>query len=269
MPSALIDSHVHMDDPQFDADRAGVFARAWAVGVTRIVNVGYNAQTWESTLGLCTEPAAGEPTVYACLGLHPNDANDWDDTITPTLRRLLAHPRAVAVGETGLDYYRDSAPAERQRKAFIAQLALAREAGKPVVIHHREAQDDLLAILQEDVAVHGPVRGVLHAFNGDPVFAQSLLDLGLHLGLGGPVTFKNAAELHAAVRIAPLERVVIETDSPYLAPHPHRSKRNEPAYVALVCARIAELRGCAADEIAAITTANAERLFIPDKARVV
>lgn len=260
----LIDSHAHIDDPQFDADRTVVLARARAAGVIRIVNVGYNARTWESTLGLCTERVEGEPTVYACLGLHPNDADDWDDTVIPALRRLLMHPCAVAIGETGLDYYRDYAQPERQRAAFVAQLALAREVGKPVVIHHREAQDDLLAILQADVAAHGPVHGVLHAFNGGPAFAQSLLDLGLHLGFGGPVTFKNATELHAAVRAVPLERVVIETDSPYLAPHPHRSKRNEPAYVALVCARIAALRECEASEIAAITTANAVRLFVPD-----
>jgi len=263
VPFTLIDSHAHVDDPQFDGDRADMLARAWAAGVRRVVNVGYNARTWESTLALTERgQAAGEPAMYACLGLHPNDAADWDDTVIPALRRLLAHPRAVAVGETGLDYYRDYAPAERQRAAFVAQLALARDVGKPVVIHHREAQDDLLAILRADVAAHGPVHGVLHSFNGGPAFARSLLDLGLHLGIGGPVTFKNAAELHAAMRAVPLERLVIETDSPYLAPHLHRGTRNEPAYVALVCARIAALRGREVSEIAAITTVNAERLFL-------
>lgn len=256
MTYVLIDSHAHVDASQFDNDRAAVLARARAAGVTRIINVGCSVQSWTTTRDLCAETG-----MYACFGLHPNDADAWDDTIIPALRRLHAYPRAVAVGETGLDYYREYAPAEKQRAAFAAQLALARELGKPVVIHHREAHADMLAILREEVQAHGPVHGVLHAFNGDPEFAQALLDLGLHLGLGGPTTFKNATDLHTAVRAIPLARVVIETDSPYLAPQPHRGKRNEPAYVALVCARIAELHGRDVDEIAAITTANAERLF--------
>lgn len=252
----LTDSHAHVDASQFDEDRVAVLARARATGVSRIINIGCSVSSWKTTRALCEENG-----VYAAFGLHPNDADAWDDTIIPALRVLHAHPRAVAVGETGLDYYREYASVEKQRAAFVAQLALARELGKPIVIHHREAHADMLAILRAEVDAHGPVHGVLHAFNGDPEFAQAVLDLGLYLGLGGPTTFKNAADLHAAVRAIPLDRVVIETDSPYLAPHPHRGTRNEPAYVALVCARVAELHGRNVAEIAAITTANAERLF--------
>lgn len=251
------DSHAHLDAPQFDEDRVAVLRRAADAGVRAIINVGYNPATWPTTLAL----GDAHLGVFACLGFHPNDAATWDEAMIATLVELHAHPNVVAVGETGLDYYRDAAPPERQRAAFVAQLALARTLGKPVVIHHREARDDLLAILRTDVAAHGPVHGVLHAFNGGPAFAAELLALGLHLGIGGPVTFKNATALHDAVRALPLDRLVIETDSPYLAPHPHRGRRNESAYVALVAERIALLKKTDVETIAAATTANAARLF--------
>jgi TatD DNase family protein len=253
----LVDSHAHLDAHRFDADRDVVLHRAMEAGVRAVVNVGYNAETWRTTLAL----ADAHLGLFACLGFHPNDAADWDGTIIPALEALHRHPKAVAVGETGLDYYRDYAPPAQQREAFRAQLALARRLRKPVVIHHREAHDDLLAILREEVAVDGPLHGVLHAFNGGPGFAAELLDLGLHLGIGGPVTYKNATELHEAVRTAPLDRLLIETDSPYLPPHPHRGTRNESAYVALVAARIAALRDMETAEIARITTENAARFF--------
>jgi TatD DNase family protein len=257
MRPALIDSHAHLDAPQFDDDRAAMLRRAAEAGVRAVVNVGYNPATWTTTLAL-TE---AHPGFFACLGFHPNDAADWNGTIIPELVRLHRHPKVVAVGETGLDYYREHAAPAQQRTAFLAQLALARSLAKPVVIHHREAHDDLLAILRADVAAHGPLRGVLHAFNGDPDFADDLLALGLFLGIGGPVTFKNATDLHAAVRAAPLDRIVIETDSPYLAPHPYRGKRNESAHVALVAERIATLKEIAPDAVADATTRNAEMLF--------
>lgn len=257
MIDPLIDSHTHMDARQFDSDREATLARAAAAGVERIVNIGHNPDAWPTTLAL----ADAHPGAWAALGVHPHDAAVWDAGVLRRLRELHAHPKAVAVGETGLDYYRDRAPREKQRQAFVAQLALARALGKPVVIHHREAPDDLLTILHADVTAHGPVRGVLHAFNGGPEFAQVLLDLGLHLGIGGPVTYKNATDLYAAAQAVPLERVVIETDCPYLSPDPFRGKRNEPAYVARVAARLAALRGLTVAEVAATTTANAERLF--------
>jgi TatD DNase family protein len=257
MRPALIDSHAHLDAPQFDDDRAAMLRRAAEAGVRAVVNVGYNPATWPTTLAL----AEAHPGFFACLGFHPNDAADWNGTIIPELVRLHRHPKVVAVGETGLDYYREHAAPAQQRAAFLAQLALARSLAKPVVIHHREAHDDLLAILRADVAAHGPLRGVLHAFNGDPDFADDLLALGLFLGIGGPVTFKNATDLHAAVRAAPLDRIVIETDSPYLAPHPHRGRRNESAYVALVAERIAALKAMDMYAVADATTQNAETLF--------
>lgn len=261
MEHTLIDSHAHVDDEQFADDCAVVLVRAADAGVRAIVNVGYNAATWSTTLAL----AAAHRGIFACLGLHPNDAGGWDSAVIPALRDLLAHPKAVAVGETGLDYYRDHAAPDKQRAAFAAQLTLAREVGKPVVIHHREAREDLLTILRAEVAAYGPVRGVLHAFNGGLEFAVELLALGLHLGIGGPITFKNAADLHAAVRAVPLDRILIETDSPYLAPAPHRGRRNEPAYVARVAARIAELREVAVEDIAEATTRNAVAFFgLPD-----
>ena len=257
MGATLIDSHAHLDAAQFDADRAEMLERAAKVGVRAIVNVGYNPATWPTTLAL----AEAHPGFFACLGFHPNDAADWDDAIMPALVRLHQHPKAVAVGETGLDYYREHALPAQQREAFVAQLALARSLSKPIVIHHREAHDDLLSILREDVAAHGLLRGVLHAFNGDADFADELLALGLFLGIGGPVTFKNAADLHAAVQAVPLDRIVIETDSPYLAPHPYRGRRNESAHVALVAERIAALKEVSVETVADATTRNAETLF--------
>lgn len=257
MTDDLIDSHAHMDAAQFNADREETLARAAVAGVRRIVNIGHNPGAWRTTLTL----AEAHPNVWACLGVHPHDAGAWSDALLPRLRELHAHPKAVAVGETGLDYYRDRAPRDKQCEAFAAQLTLARELKKPVVIHHREAPDDLLALLRADVAAHGPVHGVLHAFNGGPAFAQTLLDLGLHLGIGGPLTFKNATDLHAAARVVPLERVVFETDCPYLAPDPFRGKRNEPAYVSRIAARFAELRGLPLAAVADATTTNAVRLF--------
>lgn len=253
----LCDSHAHLDAPQFDDDRADVLARAADAGVRAIVNVGYNPATWPTTLAL----ASAHPGIFACIGFHPNDAADWDEMLVATLAELHAHPKVVAVGETGLDYYREYAPPGQQRAAFVAQLGLAHTLGKPVVIHHRDAHEDLLAILRADVAAHGPLWGVLHAFNGGPQFAADILALGLHLGIGGPVTFKNATELHDAVRGLPLDRIVIETDSPYLAPHPHRGRRNESSYVALVAERIAVLKEIDAATVTATTTANAARLF--------
>ncbi len=257
MPTALIDSHAHLDAPQFDEDRSDMLRRADRAGIRAVVNVGYNAATWPTTLAL----AEAYPGFFACLGFHPNDAADWNDTIIPTLARLHRHPKVVAVGETGLDYYRDHASPAQQRAAFLAQIALARSLGKPVVIHHREAHDDLLAILRDNVSAHGPLRGVLHAFNGGPDFAGEVLALGLLLGIGGPVTFKNATDLHAAVRAAPIDRIVIETDSPYLAPHPQRGRRNESANVALVAERIAALKEMDICTMADATTRNAEALF--------
>jgi TatD DNase family protein len=257
MNSVLVDSHAHLDAPQFDTNRDGTLRRAADAGVRAVVNVGYNAATWTTTLAL----AEAHPGIFACLGFHPNDAADWDETIIPALVRLHQHPKAVAVGETGLDYYREYAPPAMQRAAFIAQLALARALRKPIVIHHREAHDDLLAILREDVAAHGPLHGVLHAFSGGPEFAADLLALGLSIGIGGPVTFKNALDLHEAVRTLPLGRILIETDCPYLAPHPHRGRHNEPAYVALVAERIAALKGVSMQDVASATRANAERFF--------
>jgi len=257
MSPVLIDSHAHLDAPQFDVDRDSVLRRAADGGVRAIVNVGYNAATWATTLALTD----AHPGIFACLGFHPNDAADWDETIILSLVRLHQHPKVVAVGETGLDYYREYAPPARQRAAFVAQLALARALGKPIVIHHREAHDDLLAILRDDVAAHGPLHGVLHAFSGGPAFATDLLALGLSIGIGGPVTFKNALDLHEAVRVVPIERILIETDCPYLAPHPHRGRRNEPGYVVLVAERIAVLKGVTVDDVAAATRANTERFF--------
>lgn len=253
----FFDSHAHLDAPHFDADRTDVLARAADVGVRAIINVGYSPATWPTTLAL----ASAHPGVFACIGFHPNDAATWDDALVATLAELHAHPKVVAVGETGLDYYRDSASPERQQAAFVAQLGLARALGKPVVIHHREAHADVLALLRAEVAVHGPLHGVLHAFNGGPQFAADVLALGLHLGIGGPVTFKNATELHETVRGLPLDRIVIETDSPYLPPHPYRGRRNESAYVVLVAERIALLKATDVVTVAAMTTANAVRLF--------
>jgi TatD DNase family protein len=250
----LIDTHAHLHMGQFDEDRTAAIERAAAVGVARIIEIGYDLPSSRAAIAL----AEAHPQVFAVVGVQPNHLAELPAGWLEEVRALAAHPRVVAIGEIGLDFYWKKAPLEEQERAFRAQLALARELGLPVVIHSREAQADTLRILS-DAARGQP--GVMHSFLGDWAFAQGCLEVGFLLSFSGPVTFAKLSELHAAARLAPREMILAETDSPYLTPHPHRGRRNEPAYVAHVVRRLAELRGETPTAMAAQIWANAERAF--------
>lgn len=255
----LIDSHAHLDDPQFAADRSAVLGRAAAAGLSAIVTVGTDPRSWRATVDLLAEPAP--LALYAAVGLHPNSATAWDATTATTLRALARAPRIVAIGEIGLDYYRDRAPRPVQERALEAQLALAAEFGRPVVIHNRDAHDDLLAIVAPWAARLPQPAGVMHCFAGDLAFARRCLDLGFFVSFAGPLTYRNAETLRAIAAALPLDALLVETDAPYLAPVPHRGKRNEPAYVRATAEALAAVRGLPFGTVAAATAANAARLF--------
>lgn len=250
----LIDTHCHLYSDQFDADRPAALERAGAAGVPRMIAIGYDLPSSRSAIALAQESAL----VWATAGIQPHYAQVTGESEISELRRLLAQPRVVALGEIGLDYYHDRAPHDLQEALFRRQLALARELDLPVVIHSRDAREDTIRILR-DAARGQP--GVMHSFSGDWEYAEACLEVGFYLSFSGPLTFKKAAELHEVARRAPLDRILIETDAPYLTPHPFRGKRNEPAYVRYVAEALAGLRDQPLEAIAAATTANAERLF--------
>ena len=242
----MIDTHAHLDVLE-DAD--GAVERARAVGVTRIVSVGTDPESWRRTLAIVNR----HDRVYAALGLHPHEAADEEAIVA--LRDALADPRAVGVGETGLDYYRDHAPRDAQRRTFAAQLELAAELRKPAIIHTRAAESDTVSML---ASFEGTT--VMHCFSSAPLL-EPALERGWYVSFAGNVTYKNAYDLRAAARAVPAERLLAETDSPYLAPQPKRGKSNEPAYVVHTVAALAEARGEDADELAAQIDANANECF--------
>lgn len=250
---ALIDTHAHLDDRAFDDDRDDVIARAREAGVRAIVNVAYNEAKWASTAALC----AAHPELFAVVGVHPHDARSWSDAVGERLRVALRGPKVVGLGEIGLDFYRDYAPHDLQREVFRAQLAIARELAVPVVIHSRAAEDEVVATLAET----GIARGVLHSFSGSLATAERALDLGLHISLTGPVSYPKAEHQRDLARRIPLDRLLLETDCPYLAPQPRRGKRNEPAFVRYTAEAIAAARNEPIEAIIAATDANATELF--------
>lgn len=240
----IVDSHCHLDSKDFDADREAVIDRALEAGVARMVAI--------DNLDLADRY---EP-FYATLGVHPHEAS------TGNVRYVadhLAHPKVVAIGEIGLDYHYDYSPRDTQRAVFIDQLAIARDAKLPVVIHTREAWEDTIAIVREHWSPSG-LPGIMHSFTGGPAEARISLDLGFYLSFSGIVTFPKAADIQQAAREVPLDRILVETDAPYLAPVPRRGKRNEPAFVIHTAEKIAALRNTGYEQIAAATTANFERL---------
>ncbi len=254
----LIDSHCHLDFSKFDRDRETVVQRAREAGVEFIINPGYNLESSRRAVAL----AERYPEVYAAVGVHPHEAKTVTDEAVAELRLLAAQPKVVAIGEIGLDFYRDLSPREKQRRVFRQLLALATELDLPVIVHDREAHSEVMAILAENIQYAiSSFKGVLHAFSGDRAMAEKVFDLGYCLGIAGPVTFRNARRLRALVRELPLKRLLIETDAPYLAPHPYRGKRNEPARVALVAAAVAELHGVGETEVGEQTAAAARQLF--------
>ena len=252
----FIDTHAHLYDERYDDDRAEMIARAEEAGVTQIISMG---DTMAASAQVVAD-AEQYPTLYAAVGVHPESACVLTDAERAQLLTWAKHPKVVAIGEIGLDYYWEKDPKARalQRELFVSQLNLARAAGLPVCIHDREAHGDTLAILQ---AVGRDLTGVLHCYSGSLETARELWKLGYYIGIDGPLTFKNAGKLPAIVREAPQDKLLIETDSPYLAPVPKRGKRNEPAYVVHVAAKIAEIRGESVEEVAAYTTENARRLY--------
>lgn len=251
----MIDTHAHVHDKKFDDDRAEVFARARSGGITQIINVGCDLADSERALSV-----ARTYECFASVGIHPHEAIDAPDDIAAAFAPFLTDERVVAIGETGLDYYYDHSPRDVQREVLRKQLRLARERELPVIFHHRDAYDDFIAILREEFAPG--MRGVIHCFTGDAEQARTYVEeFDLLLGIGGVVTFKTAEALRDAVRAVGLSALVMETDCPYLAPVPHRGKRNEPMYVTDAATKVADVLSASLEEVAAVTDANARALF--------
>jgi len=249
----LIDTHCHLDFERFDEDRDAIVARAAKAGITRIIVPALELGNCAAVLRL-TEQYEG---VYAAVGIHPNASADWEDGWIDQIRDFAQHEKVVAIGEIGLDYYWDKSPKEVQHRALRLQLELAAELDLPVILHNRESSADIVKLLEQS-----PTRkGVMHSFSASWQIAEAVLAMGFYLGFTGPVTFKKADELRSIIARVPADRLLLETDAPFLTPHPYRGKRNEPAYVAYIADRVAAVRGVTVDELAAQTTANAERLF--------
>ena len=250
----LIDTHVHLHLAAFDADRDLVLARARDAGVRRLINIGYDLESSRASVDLARRHAE----IYATAGIQPHYAASAGEQQLKELETLLAAPKIVALGEIGLDYYHDRAPRPAQRELFQLQLGMAADHGLPVVIHSREAHTDTLEVLQAAVR-RAPV--VMHSFSGDWEYAEGCLALGAYLSFSGPLTFPKSTALHEVAVRAPLERLLIETDCPYLSPHPFRGRRNEPARVRIIAEQLAALRGIALEEVARAVWSNACTVF--------
>jgi len=251
----LFDTHAHLHFPQFLDDLEAALDRARAAGVRRFVNIGTDVTTSRASIEL----ASTHPEVWATVGVHPHDASGVTEEDLGEIERLAASPDVVAIGEMGLDFFRNLSPREAQERVFRWQLGLCRRLRKPAVIHCREAYAETLTICAEERVVE--VGGIMHCFSGDVEVARRCLDLNLLISLAGPVTYPSSRKLCEVARIAPADRLVVETDCPFLPPQPHRGQRNEPAYLALTAARVAELRGESLEALAHQTTDNARRLF--------
>lgn len=251
----LFDTHMHLNARQFAEDREETIQRAFDAGVHYMVVVGFDRET----IPLAIEIAEQNETIYAAVGWHPVDAIDMTDNDLQWIEELAAHPKVVAIGEMGLDYHWDKSPKDIQKEVFRKQIHLAKKVNMPIIIHNREATEDIIQILKEENA--GEVGGIMHCYNDSVDYVQACLDMNFYISLGGPVTFKNAPLPKEVAKQVPLDRLLIETDAPYLAPHPNRGKRNEPAYVKLVAEKIAELREMDVEEISEHTTKNGLALF--------
>ena len=261
--SPLIDSHCHLDNVQFAGDREAALRRASEAGGELMMAIGTGEGPPDLEAGL--RLAEKYPQFVATGGIHPHDAAKAGPDTYKNLREMLRHPKIVAVGEIGLDYHYDFAPRAVQKEAFVEQMRIAAEAGKPIVIHTREAWEDTFAMLEEHWAPTG-LPGILHCFTGGVAEAERVLHLGFYLAFGGVVTYPKSVEVQEAAKTVPLDRMLLETDAPYLAPVPMRGKRNEPAFVTHTARRIAELRGISYEDLAAATAANFRRLMGLDAA---
>ncbi|NLZ93109.1 MAG: TatD family hydrolase [Firmicutes bacterium] len=251
----LIDTHAHLTDERFNEDLDDVLVRAKAAGLGKIISIGCDLPSSEAAIAL----AAANDNIFAAVGIHPHEASSAGQDALQALKKLADSPKVVAIGEIGLDYYYRFSSADQQKDVLRRQIRLAREMALPVIIHNRDAHEDILAILRAEKAYE--VGGVMHCFSGDLNFAMQCLELGFYLSFAGIVTFKKPGDLPLVVQEMPLERLLIETDSPYLAPVPFRGRRNEPAYVVHVAEKIAQLRQLEFSKIAEITTQNAQKLF--------
>jgi TatD DNase family protein len=250
---SLIDSHCHLDSTEFDADRDETIQRALAAGVEHMLNIGTGNGPPDLEAGV--RLADKYPAFFATVGIHPHDAAKAGPGDYRRIADLLAHPKVIAVGEIGLDYHYDFAPREAQKSAFIEQMSIAAPAGKPIVIHTREAWQDTVTLLEKYWTPHG-IGGIMHCFSGGPEEAQRALELGFYLSFGGILTFPKAAQVHAAAKAAPRDRILLETDAPYLAPVPKRGKRNEPALMVHTARKLADLRGESFEDVCRVTSEN-------------
>jgi TatD DNase family protein len=256
MPPMFVDSHCHLNYKGLVEDQAGVLTRARAAGVSMMLNISTRASEWDAVIGT----AEREDDVMASVGIHPHEADLHPDVHTETLVEKAKHPKVIGIGESGLDYYYDHSDRERQRQSFRAHIAAARATQLPLIVHTRDAEEDTYAILAEEMG-KGRYPALIHCFTAGQEFADKVLALGLAISISGIVTFKNARELQAVAKTVPLDRLLIETDSPFLAPVPHRGRPCEPAFVADTARFLAELRGEPLDELAAATSANFHALF--------
>jgi len=252
--AVLVDTHCHIDLEAFADDRSAVIERAHAAGVDQMILIGFNRERWATGAALCVN----HPGLHLAIGLHPTEAEEYDDALERALRHTAKQSNAIAIGETGLDYHWKADTASKQRDVFARQIGIAKELDLPFIIHQRDAESDTLDVLG---ATEPPHRGVMHCFTGDSDYALRCLDLGLHIGFGGAVTFRKLKALREAVRSVPLDRVLLETDAPFMTPNPYRGQRNEPAFVRYVLDKIAELRDINPNELANVTTENAVKLF--------
>lgn len=253
--TVLFDTHTHLDSHKFNEDRDAVIARAREAGVGLMVNIGFDRETIPTTIEL----AEKYDFIYAAVGWHPVESIHMTPSDLTWIEELCSHPKVVAIGEIGLDYYWDTSPKEVQHRVFREQIRLARKVRKPIVIHNREAHEDIVRILKEEDA--RDVGGVMHCFSGSWEIAKQCLDMNFYISFGGPVTYKNARVPKEVLANVPMDRLMIETDSPYLTPHPYRGKRNESAYVAFVAEAAAEIKGISVSEMARVTTENGKICF--------
>lgn len=251
----LFDTHVHVNAEQFNEDLEEVIERAQEAGVENMIVVGFD----RPTITRAMELVELYEFMFAAVGWHPVDAIDMTEEDLQWIEELCAHPKVVAIGEMGLDYHWDKSPKDIQQEVFRKQIRLAKKVGLPIIIHNREATADIISILKEEEA--SEVGGIMHCFSGSAETALECIDLNFYISLGGPVTFKNAKKPKEVAAAVPLDRLLIETDCPYLAPHPYRGKRNEPSYVKLVAEQIAEIKQLTVEEVSQATTNNAKKLF--------
>jgi TatD DNase family protein len=251
----LFDTHAHLNADQFEEDVEEVIQRAQAEGVSNIVVVGFDEKTIKGALKL----AEDYEFIYAAVGWHPVDAIDMTAEHLLWIEQLASHPKVVALGEMGLDYYWDKSPKDVQKEVFRKQIQLAKKVKLPIIIHNRDAHEDIVKILKEENA--SEVGGIMHCFGSSLEIAKQCIEMNFYISFGGPVTFKNAKRPKEVAKELPIDRLLIETDCPYLAPHPYRGKRNEPSYVKLVAEAIAELKDMTYEDVVLATTENAKKLF--------